>query len=82
MKRRPFRSRSPYPIQAAVSIRPIYLFIFEHFYKADKSRQRAMEAPGLPALVKNYIELHGGTDFVESETGKGSTFCFTVPVQS
>jgi two-component system sensor histidine kinase BaeS len=58
-------------------------FIFEHFYKADKSRQRSYGGAGIGlALVKNYVELHGGTIRVESETGKGSTFNFTVPVQS
>jgi len=55
--------------------------VFDHFYKADKSRHRAYGNTGIGlALVKNYVELHGGKVWVESEAGKGSTFDFTLPV--
>lgn len=54
--------------------------IFERFYRADKSRERAHCHSGLGlAIVREIVEGHGGRIEVESEVGKGTVFRFTVP---
>jgi signal transduction histidine kinase len=32
------------------------------------------------ALAKKLVQMHGGKIWVESEIGKGSRFCFTLPI--
>jgi two-component system, OmpR family, sensor histidine kinase BaeS len=55
--------------------------VFDHFYKADRSRQRGHGGAGIGlAMVKRLVELHGGTVWVKSRKGKGTTFYFTLPV--
>lgn len=55
-------------------------FIFERFYRGEKSRSRDYGGTGIGlALVKKIVEVHGGTTTVESTPGK-TTFCFTLPV--
>ena len=57
--------------------------IFETFKQVDSSTARKYEGTGLGlALVKKYVEMHGGEIWVESEVGKGSTFTFTIPNDS
>jgi two-component system sensor histidine kinase ResE len=56
-------------------------FIWERFYKADKSRQRAKGGTGLGlAIVQNIIKAHNGKVWVRSVIGKGSTFGFCIPL--
>ncbi len=55
--------------------------IFEEFQQADSSITRKKGGTGLGlSIAKRIIEMHGGRIWVESEPGKGSTFCFTLPV--
>ncbi|WP_135606199.1 ATP-binding protein [Methanococcoides sp. NM1] len=54
--------------------------IFETFKQADSSTSKQYGGTGLGlALVKQYVEMHGGNIWVDSEEGMGSTFTFTIP---
>ncbi|MCP4129673.1 MAG: response regulator [bacterium] len=57
--------------------------IFESFEQADGGIARTYGGTGIGlAIVKQLVELHGGSIQVSSETGKGSSFSFTLPVYS
>jgi two-component system phosphate regulon sensor histidine kinase PhoR len=54
--------------------------VFERFYRIDRARSREAGGTGLGlSIVKHIVQSHGGEVWVESELGKGSTFCFTLP---
>jgi two-component system sensor histidine kinase BarA len=54
--------------------------IFREFAQVDSSRARRHHGTGLGlAIARNFIQLHGGEIWVESELGSGSRFLFTLP---
>jgi len=56
--------------------------IFERFRQVEKSNSRKYGWNGLGlSISKSLIELLGGTVWMESELGKGSTFYFKIPVK-
>jgi len=56
--------------------------IFRAFEQVDSTYARHQQGTGLGlALTRRMVELHGGTIWVESTPGKGSTFSFRLPVQ-
>lgn len=56
--------------------------LFKPFTQLDSSCSRQYEGTGLGlALAKELAELHGGTIFVESKRGEGSTFTLALPIK-
>ncbi|MGL6226323.1 MAG: ATP-binding protein [Thermoguttaceae bacterium] len=54
--------------------------LFGSFQQLDTHKNRRIEGTGLGlAISRRFIELMGGTVFLETEYGKGSTFSFMVP---
>lgn len=64
-----------------IGIQPEYhKLIFERFRQANETITRNYDGSGLGlSISKAYIELLNGKIWVESEFGKGSKFCFTIP---
>jgi len=54
--------------------------IFEEFRQLNTPGSAKQEGTGLGlSLAKRFAELHGGRIWVESDTGSGATFTFTLP---
>ncbi|NPE29405.1 sensor histidine kinase [Methanococcoides sp. SA1] len=54
--------------------------IFDKFYQVDSTATRKAGGTGLGlAIIKGIIDGQGGNIYLESETGKGSTFTFRLP---
>ena len=53
--------------------------VFDRFFRSGNAASSTGSGIGL-SLVKQYVDLHGGTVSVTSEEGKGSTFTILLPV--
>src|ERR1700689_17580 len=54
--------------------------LFERFHRVEGARGRTHEGTGIGlALVQELVKLQGGSIFVQSELGHGSTFTVHVP---
>ncbi|HFE9686472.1 HAMP domain-containing sensor histidine kinase [Clostridium perfringens] len=55
-------------------------YVFERFYRADKSRTRATGGTGIGlTIVKSIVSSHGGKVKLESKLGEGSKFTIILP---
>ncbi|PWB26379.1 hybrid sensor histidine kinase/response regulator transcription factor [Flavobacterium sp. HTF] len=54
--------------------------IFERFYQAEQSEENTGSGIGLH-IVREYINMHGGSISVKDNSPKGSVFTFCLPVQ-
>lgn len=57
--------------------------IFDRFYRGDSSRARDSGGHGLGlAIVRRWVELHGGRVWAENHPSGGARFSFTLPIAS
>src|SRR5690625_865146 len=56
-------------------------YVFDRFYKAKNNGSEHRTGGGLGlSIVKEFVEVHGGSVGVASQLGKGTTFFFTLPI--
>jgi signal transduction histidine kinase len=54
--------------------------VFDNFYQVDHSSTREFGGAGLGlAIVRSYVDAHGGTIRVESDLGQGAIFTISLP---
>lgn len=57
--------------------------LFERFYRVEETRGRSIEGSGIGlAMVRELVQLHGGTIRVASVPGEGSSFVVSIPLGS
>jgi signal transduction histidine kinase len=57
--------------------------IFEEFQQVDSTSTRKKGGTGLGlSISRRIVEMHGGSIWVDSIPGRGSTFAFTVPLRA
>ncbi|MCT2535748.1 HAMP domain-containing histidine kinase [Aquibacillus koreensis] len=56
-------------------------YLFERFYRVDKSRSRSHGGTGLGlSIVKKLVDIHDGAIEIQSKLGEGTTFILSFPM--
>ncbi|PKM81618.1 MAG: hypothetical protein CVU89_08990 [Firmicutes bacterium HGW-Firmicutes-14] len=57
--------------------------VFNKFYQAEGPLMHSLSGTGIGlSLVRHFVELQGGSIWVDSQPGQGCAFCFSLPVKS
>ncbi len=70
-----------YVLDSGIGINKDYFeYIFDHFHKIEDRKVKIYRGAGLGlSICKKLLELMGGEIWLDSKTGVGSTFYFTLP---